>query len=162
MPRLHSMFSRTTLYCNKTDNNYYESIYKTTYPLTPLYKIYFPFWTLMETLMFASRRFITYLTNALIFIHYGHFYSASSSPLLRRDAPDYSNDTVSEFYAEAHRQLQVPLILQSKLDVAGHGGSVVGSMPRVLKVARWNPTLAAMQGSWASPSLVAACSALAC
>jgi len=35
------------------------------------------------------------------FIHSGHFYSASSSPLLLRGAPDYSTDTVSEFHAEA-------------------------------------------------------------
>src|SRR6218665_40165 len=43
------------------------------------------------------------------FIHSGHFYSAPSSPLLHRGAPDYCNntDTVSEFHAEAHRQLQV-------------------------------------------------------
>ena len=39
------------------------------------------------------------------FIHSVHFYSASSSPLLLRGAPDYSTDTVSEFHAEAHRQL---------------------------------------------------------
>src|SRR6218665_794655 len=32
-----------------------------------------------------------------IFIHSGHFYSALSSPLLLRGAPDYSTDTVSEF-----------------------------------------------------------------
>src|SRR6218665_3178735 len=39
------------------------------------------------------------------FIHsFGHFYSAPSSPLLLRGAPDYSTDTVSEFHAEAHRQ----------------------------------------------------------
>src|SRR6218665_3791819 len=39
------------------------------------------------------------------FIHsFGHFYSAPSSPLLPRGAPDYSTDTVSEFHAEAHRQ----------------------------------------------------------
>src|SRR6218665_193165 len=38
-------------------------------------------------------------------IHSGHFYSAPSSPLLLRGAPDYSTDTVSEFHAEAHRQL---------------------------------------------------------
>src|SRR6218665_1001929 len=37
------------------------------------------------------------------FIHSGHFYSAPSSPLLLRGAPDYSTDTVSEFHAEAHR-----------------------------------------------------------
>jgi len=37
----------------------------------------------------------------------GHFYSALSSPLPLRVAPDYSTDTVSEFHAEAHRQLQV-------------------------------------------------------
>ena len=39
------------------------------------------------------------------FIHSGHFYSAPSSPLPLRGAPDYSTDTVSEFHAEAHRQL---------------------------------------------------------
>src|SRR6218665_1557261 len=41
------------------------------------------------------------------FIHSGHFYSAPSSPLPLRGAPDYSTNTVSEFHAEAHRQLQV-------------------------------------------------------
>ena len=40
------------------------------------------------------------------FIHSGHFYSAPSSPLLLRGAPDYSMDTVSEFHPEAHKQLQ--------------------------------------------------------
>src|SRR6218665_1266307 len=35
----------------------------------------------------------------LLFIHsFGHFYSAPSSPLLLRGAPDYSTDTVSEFH----------------------------------------------------------------
>src|SRR6218665_1037268 len=49
-----------------------------------------------------------YLNNPkYIFIHSGHFYSAPSSPLLLRGAPDYSTDTVSEFHAEAHRQLHV-------------------------------------------------------
>src|SRR6218665_164078 len=41
------------------------------------------------------------------FIHFGHFYSAPSSPSSLSGAPDYSTDTVSEFHAEAHRQLQV-------------------------------------------------------
>src|SRR6218665_1021842 len=41
------------------------------------------------------------------FIYSSHFYSAPSSPLPLRGAPDYSTDTVSEFHAEAHRQLQV-------------------------------------------------------
>ena len=44
------------------------------------------------------------LVSALLihsFIHPGHFYSASSSPLLLRGAPDYSTDTVSEFHAKA-------------------------------------------------------------
>src|SRR6218665_392734 len=41
------------------------------------------------------------------FIHSDHFYSAPSSLLPLRGAPDYSTDTVSEFHAEAHRQLQV-------------------------------------------------------
>src|SRR6218665_81312 len=39
------------------------------------------------------------------FIHSDHFYSAPSSPLPLRGAPDYSIDTVSEFHAEVHRQL---------------------------------------------------------
>src|SRR6218665_1688910 len=38
-------------------------------------------------------------------VHSRHFYSAPSSPLLLRGTPDYSTDTVSEFLAEAHRQL---------------------------------------------------------
>src|SRR6218665_2830633 len=42
------------------------------------------------------------------FIHsFGHFYSSPSSPILLRGAPDYSTDTLSEFHAEAHRQLYV-------------------------------------------------------
>ena len=41
------------------------------------------------------------------FIHSGHFYSAPSSPLLLGGTPDYTTDTVSEFHAETHRQLQV-------------------------------------------------------
>src|SRR6218665_37223 len=40
------------------------------------------------------------------FIQSGYFYSASSSPLPLRDAR-YSTDTMSEFRAEAHRQLRV-------------------------------------------------------
>ena len=53
-----------------------------------------------------SRMFILWLMA--LFIHsFGHFYSAPSSPLLLRGAPDYSTDTVSEFHLEAHRQLQV-------------------------------------------------------
>src|SRR6218665_2783189 len=45
--------------------------------------------------------------QVFIFIHSGHFYSAPSRTLLLRGAPDYRTDTVSEFHAEAHRQLQV-------------------------------------------------------
>src|SRR6218665_1758333 len=45
--------------------------------------------------------------NIASFIHSGHFYSAPSSPLPLRGAPDYSTDTALEFHAEAHRQLQV-------------------------------------------------------
>ena len=47
------------------------------------------------------------MENVNSFIHSGHFYSAPSSPLLLRGAPDYSTDTVSEFHAKAHKQLQV-------------------------------------------------------
>src|SRR6218665_3021059 len=46
-------------------------------------------------------------TNYFSLIHSGHFYSASSSPLLLRGAPDYSTNTISEFHAKAHGQLQV-------------------------------------------------------
>src|SRR6218665_2407797 len=52
-------------------------------------------------------RYRLYTAAADSFIHSGHFYSAPSSTLLLRGAPDYSTDTVSEFHAEAHRQLQV-------------------------------------------------------
>src|SRR6218665_4203705 len=38
----------------------------------------------------------------LFVVYSGHFFSASSSPLLLRGAPNYSTDTVSEFHAEAH------------------------------------------------------------
>src|SRR6218665_18476 len=41
------------------------------------------------------------------FTHSDHFNSAPSSLPLLSGAPDYSTDTVSEFHAEAHRQLQV-------------------------------------------------------
>src|SRR6218665_2721628 len=42
------------------------------------------------------------------FIHSGHFYSAPSSPLLLRGAPDCSTDTVSEFHGHVlYLQLQV-------------------------------------------------------
>ena len=45
----------------------------------------------------------TKLPRAVGIHSFGHFYSAPSSPLLLRGAPDYSTDTVSEFHAEAHR-----------------------------------------------------------
>src|SRR6218665_3612889 len=38
------------------------------------------------------------------FIHFGHFCSAPSRPLLLRGAPDYSTDTVSEFHARRSAQ----------------------------------------------------------
>ena len=44
----------------------------------------------------------------------------------------------------------------------GLGGSVVGSVHCVRKVAGSNPTLVAMKGPWASPSLSIAASASAC
>ena len=55
------------------------------------------------------------------FIHSSHFYSAPSSPLLLRGAPDYSTDTVSEFHAEAHRQLQVKGLAQGPYMAARAG-----------------------------------------
>src|SRR6218665_2880646 len=56
---------------------------------------------------FISLCYSVLSSNQTISIDSGHFYSAPSSPLLLRGAPDYSTDTVSEFHAEAHRQLQV-------------------------------------------------------
>src|SRR6218665_812286 len=58
---------------------------------------------------FPENTLIFEFCNQLIYllIHSGHFYSAPLSPLLLRGAPDCSTDTVSEFHAEAHRQLQV-------------------------------------------------------
>src|SRR6218665_848609 len=51
------------------------------------------------------------LRFTILFIHsFSHFYSVPSSPLLLRFAPDYSTDTVSEFHAEAHKQLQVKVL----------------------------------------------------
>src|SRR6218665_1445682 len=47
------------------------------------------------------------------------FYSAPSGPLLLRGASDYITDTVSEFHAEAHRQLQgkdLPKVLTWRLE----------------------------------------------
>ena len=69
-----------------------------------------------------SPGFNTYRDHSFIhsFIHsFGHFYSAPSNPLLLRGTPDYSTDTVSEFPAEAHRQLQVkdlPKVLAWRLE----------------------------------------------
>src|SRR6218665_1451406 len=59
---------------------------------------------------FVLRQSIPYPLTQVIalehsFTHSGHFYSASSSPLLLGGAPDYRTDTVSEFHAEAHMQL---------------------------------------------------------
>src|SRR6218665_1925235 len=44
-----------------------------------------------------------------LYIHSGYFYSASSSSLLLRGAPDTARiyATVSEFHAEAHRRMRV-------------------------------------------------------
>ena len=52
-------------------------------------------------------RAIVYVATYFHFQSFRHFYSAPSSPLLLRGVPDYSTNTVSEFHAEAHRQLQV-------------------------------------------------------
>ena len=62
---------------------------------------------MMMLLKFAAASTVQYKQMHLSFIHSGHFYSAPLSPLLLGGAPDYSTDTVSEFHAEAHRQLQV-------------------------------------------------------
>src|SRR6218665_567739 len=74
--------------------------------LTQCFPTFFqPRHTYLEPLITRHTAFMTLILYS--FIHSGHFYSTPSSPLLLRGAPDYSTDTVSEFHAEAHRQLQV-------------------------------------------------------
>src|SRR6218665_4194894 len=48
---------------------------------------------------------IFFIINA--FIHSRCFYSAASSPLPLRGAPDYSSDTVSELTPKRYRKLRV-------------------------------------------------------
>src|SRR6218665_1335592 len=55
----------------------------------------------------GNHSFITKIYIHSFIINSGHFYNASLSPLLLRSTPDYSTDTVSEFRAKAHRQMQV-------------------------------------------------------
>src|SRR6218665_289433 len=71
------------------------------------YKIYIPHFhfQVRHTARTITKK-VLYLTIHS-FIHSSHFYSTPSSLLLLRCAPDYSTDTVSEFHAEAHTQLQV-------------------------------------------------------
>src|SRR6218665_4125771 len=58
-------------------------------------------------MIIINRKMMVMLLGYCSSFHSGHFYSAPSSPLPIRGALDYSTDTVSEFHAEAHRQLQV-------------------------------------------------------
>src|SRR6218665_528063 len=71
-------------------------------------------------LQWSSQRLVTKAWLHHGRIHsFGHFYGAPSNPLLLRGTPDYSTDTVSEFPAEAHRQLQVkdlPKVLAWRLE----------------------------------------------
>src|SRR6218665_2705043 len=80
----------------------YVCMHARMYMCSPLYKC-------MHTCMYVW--YCMYICVCVLyvqsFIHSGHFYSAPSSILLLRGAPDYSTDTVSEFHAEPHRQLQV-------------------------------------------------------
>src|SRR6218665_3713535 len=76
------------------------------------------------------------VSPAVPFIPSGHFYSAPSSPLPLRGTPDYSTDTVSEFHAEAHGQLQVKKGLAQGPYVAARAG--VESTTLRLKVNRLN------------------------
>src|SRR6218665_449092 len=55
----------------------------------------FKVWLLYKITM-SSNMFVLFV------VYSGHFFSASSSPLLLRGAPNYSTDTVSEFHAEVH------------------------------------------------------------
>ena len=61
-------------------------------------------------------------------IHSGHFYSPFSSPLLLRGASHYSTDTVSEFHAEAHKQLQVKDLPKVPMSLACMGGDLAPSL----------------------------------
>jgi len=49
------------------------------------------------------------------FIHSGRFYSAPSSPLQLRGAPDYSTDTVSELHSEAYIYIRYSVPLHKQL-----------------------------------------------
>ena len=55
------------------------------------------------------------------FIHSGYIYSAFSSPLLLRGAPDHSNDTVPEFHAEASQAIVSEGLSQGRYMAAGVG-----------------------------------------
>src|SRR5688572_6293402 len=61
--------------------------------------------------LLVNRNSCIFITECKLFIFiylFGYFYSASSSPLLLRGAPDYSNDTVSEINTpKRQRQLRV-------------------------------------------------------
>ena len=58
-------------------------------------------------MIIINRKMMVMLLGYCSSFHSGHFYSTPSSPLPVRGALDYSTDTVSEFHAKAHRQLQV-------------------------------------------------------
>jgi len=52
-------------------------------------------------------------------IHSGYFSSSSSSPLLLRDTPDYSIDTLSDLYAEAQQATASKVLTQSDRSLRG-------------------------------------------
>ena len=57
------------------------------------------------------------------FIHSGYFYSASSSPLLPRGAPDTARTLCGNFTPKRHRQLQVkdlPKVPTGRLERESH------------------------------------------
>src|SRR6218665_3203526 len=77
------------------------------------------------------------------FIHSGQFYSAPSSPILPRGAPDCSTDTLSEFHAEAHRQLQVkdlPKVPTWRLELYSRNwpeSGIRAPMPHIMVLLQW-------------------------
>jgi len=93
-----------------------SSSFLSEFPAFSKFPVFRQFWSFTKFSVGVFKRFHVGLG---LFIHSSHIYSAHSSPLLLRGAPDCSTDTVSEFHAEAHRQLQVqdlPKVLTWRLE----------------------------------------------
>jgi len=64
---------------------------------------------------------LTYMTHISSFIHSGYFYSASSSPLLLRSAPDKARILCRSITPKRHRQLWAKDLPKVLYEAAGAG-----------------------------------------